>query len=456
MDQTTETLARYASSVRYTDLSAGAVLAAKRHIIDTLGCAMGGHGSEPADIARRLARANSGTPGARLLGDGTRTSVQMAAFANSVMIRYLDANDTYIARGSGHPSDVFGALLAAAEAKGASGEELITATVAAYEVFGALADAVGLRDRGWDQGVFLAPAAAAGVGLLFGLTPEQMGNAIAIAVTANVPTRQTRAGELSMWKGAATAAAAVGGLFAAELAREGMTGPTAAFEGRHGLCEQATGPFELGERWAASRGFAIERANLKYYATEYHSQAPLWAALVLREKLQGEEIEAVDVQTYWTAYSEIGSEAEKWDPRSRETADHSLPYLLAVALRDGRITPAIFESARYLDPELRPLMARIRIAENPDFTKAFPDSLTSEITVTTRSGRRYTERTAYPKGHARNPMSDQDIERKFRDLSSAALSPAQAAAALAFLRDLEKAPDVRQLLDLFTIAGRAS
>jgi 2-methylcitrate dehydratase len=455
MDKTTEALARYAASVRYSDLSAATVAAAKRHIIDTLGCAMGGHGSEPADIARRLARSNSGTPGARLLGDGTRTSVQMAAFANSVMIRYLDANDTYIARGSGHPSDVFGALLAAADAQGASGKALITATVAAYEVFGALADAVGLRDRGWDQGVFIAPAAAAGGGLLFGLTLEQTGQALAIAVTANVPTRQTRAGELSMWKGSATAAAGVGGLFAAELAREGMTGPTAAFEGRHGLWEQATGPFELGTLGGHSSS-AIERANLKYYATEYHSQAPISAALVLREKLKGEEIETVDVQTYWTAYSEIGSEAEKWDPRSRETADHSLPYLLAVALRDGRITPAIFEPKCFLDPALRPLMKRIRIAENPEFTKAFPDALISEITVKTRSGRSHVERTAYPKGHARNPMNDEDIERKFRDLAGAALAPAQADAALAFLRDLENAPDVRKLLDVFTIAGRAS
>jgi 2-methylcitrate dehydratase len=270
-----------------------------------------------------------------------------------------------------------------------------------------------------------------------------------------VPTRQTRAGELSMWKGSATAAAAIGGLFAAELAREGMTGPTAAFEGRHGICEQVTGPFELGEL-GGNPGSAIERANLKYYATEYHSQAPVWAALALREKLKGEEIEAVDVQTYWTAYSEIGSEAEKWDPRNRETADHSLPYLLAVALRDGRVTPAIFEPKYFLDPELRPLMNRIRIAENAEFTKAFPDALVSEITVTTRAGRRLVERTAYPKGHARNPMNDEDVERKFRDLSSAALAPAQADAALAFLRDLEKAPDVAQLLDVFTIPGHAS
>lgn len=455
MDKTTEALARYASSVRYERLSAGTIAAAKLHIIDTLGCAMGGYRSEPAGIARRLAQANSGTPGARLFGDGTRTSLQMAAFANSVMIRYLDANDTYIARGSGHPSDVFGAILAAAEAKGASGKALIAATVAAYGVFGALANAVGLRDRGWDQGVFIAPAAAAGCGLLFGLTPEQTANALAIAVTAYVPTRQTRAGELSMWKGSATAAAGVGGLFAAELAREGMTGPTAAFEGRHGLCEQVTGPVELGAL-GSNPDSAIECANLKYYATEYHSQAPVWAALALREKLKGEEIEAVDVQTYWTAYSEIGSEPAKWDPRNRETADHSLPYLLAVALRDGRVTPAIFEKEYFLDPELRPLMNRIRIAENPEFTKAFPDALTSEITVTTRAGRKFVERTAHPKGHARNPMNDEDVERKFRDFASAALEPAQADAVLAFLRDLEKAPDARQLLDVLTIPGRAS
>lgn len=452
MDKTTEVLARYASSVRYEGLSAGAIAAAKRHIIDTIGCAMGGHGSEPADIARRLARENSGTPGARLLGDGIRTSLHMAAFANSAMIRYLDANDTYITRGSGHPSDVFGAILAAAEAKGASGKDLIAATVAAYEVFGSLADEVNLRERGWDQGVFVAAAAAAGVGILFRLTTQQLADAIAIAVTAYVPTRQTRAGELSMWKGSATAAACVGGLFAAELAREGMTGPTAAFEGHHGLFEQVTGPFELSAL-GGKAGSAIERAMFKLYATEYHSQAPIAAALVLREKLAGEEIETVDVQTYWMTYSEIGSEAEKWDPRSRETADHSLPYLLAVALRDGRVTPAIFEPEYFLDPALRPLMKRIRISENPEFTKAFPGALTSEITVTTRSGRTHVERTAYPKGHARNPMNDADIDSKFRDLASAALAPARADAALAFLRNLEQAPDVRHLLDALTIPG---
>ncbi|HKC98174.1 MAG TPA: MmgE/PrpD family protein, partial [Methylomirabilota bacterium] len=360
MDRTTETLARYATSLRYGHLSPSAVKEAKRHVIDSLGCAMGGATSEPAVIARRVAPAAPGAPTARLLGEGRATTPEAAAFANTAMIRFLDANDTYISRGSGHPSDMLGAILAAAEVAGASGTDFLLATVLGYEVFGALADQVSLRDRGWDQGVFVAPASAAGAGRLLGLSTSQMADAIAIAVTANVATRQTRAGELSMWKGCATAAAAKAGLFAAQLAKAGMTGPTAALEGRHGLCEQVTGAFELGAL-GGGRSFAIERTNFKFFAAEYHAQAPLAVALALRTKVRAEEIEALEVQIYAMAHSEIGSEPAKWDPQTRETADHSLPYMLAVALVDGRITPASFEPKRYLDPALRPLMNRIRV-----------------------------------------------------------------------------------------------
>src|SRR6059036_1770026 len=281
MDRTTETLSRYATSLRYGDLSPSAVKEAKRHIIDSLGCAMGGATSEPAAIARRLAPAWAGAPSARLLGDGRATTPEAAAFANAAMIRFLDANDTYVARGSGHPSDMLGAILAVAESARASGKDLLRAIVAGYEIFGALADQVSLRDAGWDQGVFVAPASAAGAGLLLGLSAQQMAEALAIAVTANVATRQTRAGELSMWKGCATAAATKAGLFAAQLAREGMTGPTAAFEGRHGVGEQVTGPFEIGELGGRDRSFAVERTNFKFFAAEYHAQAPLATALAL-------------------------------------------------------------------------------------------------------------------------------------------------------------------------------
>lgn len=446
MDTTTEVLARYVAGLRYEDLTPGAIHEATRHLIDSFGCALGGSRSEPADIARRVAPAWSGTPSARLLGDGRSTTPEAAAFANSVMVRFLDANDTYITRGSGHPSDMLGALLAAAEWGDASGRDLLLATVAGYEVFGALADQVPLRDRGWDQGVFVAPASAAAAGRLLGLSPEQMANALAIAVTANVATRQTRAGDLAMWKGCATAVAAKAGLFAAQLAKEGMTGPTAAFEGRHGLWEQVTGPFRLG---ALGAPFAIERTNLKFVATEYHAQAPVALALALRSQVSVEQIEAVDVRIYAMAHSEIGSEPAKWDPRTRETADHSLPYMLAVALTDGRIGPASFEPARYLDPGLRPLMRRIRVEPHDEFTRRFPGELVSELAVVTRAGQRLVERAVYPKGHARNPMTDADVVTKFRDLSADALPRPRLDAALDELWRLPRCPRVGSLLDLF-------
>src|SRR5262245_13248806 len=196
-------------------------------------------------------------------------------------------------------------------------------------------------------------------------------------------------------------------LFAAQLAKEGMTKPTTAFESRHGLAEQVTEPFEIGALGGGGRPFAVERANFKFFAAEYHAQAPLAMALKLREKVRLEEIEAIDVQIYAMAHSEIGSEPAKWDPQTRETAAHSLPYMLAVALRDGRLGPASFEPKRFLDPSLRPLMNRIRVVENPELTRRFPAELPSQIDVTTRSGRRYTERAAYPKGHTENPMTDE-------------------------------------------------
>jgi len=200
------------------------------------------------------------------------------------------------------------------------------------------------------------------------------------------------------------------------------------------------------------RPFAIERTNFKFFAAEYHAQAPLAMALALRGNVRAEEIEAIEVQIYAMAYSEIGSEPAKWDPRTRETADHSLPYMLAVALQDGRLTPASFEPKRYLDPSLRPLMNRIRVAESPELTRHFPQELRSQIDVLTRSGQRFTERATYPKGHSRNPMTAADVETKFRDLSTDVLGAGRVNAALQALWHLDEAPRTGAVLDTLTVA----
>ncbi len=451
MDNTTQSLANYVTGLQYDQLSASAVHETKKRLVDAIACAIGGYTSEPAQIARRVAANNSGTPPARLFGTGKQTSMEMAAFANAVMVRYLDFNDTYIAKGSGHPSDMTAAIIAVAEAHRCSGKETLLAIAIAYEVYAALADQIALRDRGWDQGVFAVLGTAAGVSKLLKLTTVQTGDALAIAVTANIPTRQTRSGELAMWKGVATAAAVRSGVSAALLAQAGMTGPTAAFEGKDGVWEKVTGKFQLGAMGGATVPFGIERTNLKFFPSEYHSQAPLWIALELRKKVAVAEIDAINVQTYFTAWSEIGSEPAKWTPKTRETADHSLPYLLALGFTDGRITVDSFSQQRINDPVLRDLMQRIKITENKSFTQQFPHKLMTEIEVVTRDGKRLLESAQYSKGHAKNPMSNADVNAKFSILCESVMGHAQRDALLNALWNIDQAADLNGVLDLLVM-----
>ncbi len=451
MDKTTSTLASYVAGLTYEQLTPGAIGALKNRLMDSIGCAIGGYSSEPAGIARRLAAEVSGKPSARVLGSGSATSMEMAAFANAVMVRYLDCNDTYIAKGSGHPSDMIPACLAVAEAHRASGKDTVTAVAAAYEVYTGFADVVGLRERGWDQGVFVVLGAAAGAAKLLGLGSAQIAEALSIAISSNIPTRQARAGELAMWKGCATAAAARAGVFSALLAQKGMTGPTAPFEGKHGIWEQVTGPFQMGKLGGEGVPFGVERSNLKFFPAEYHSQAPLWIALELRKKVRPEDIESIVIQTYYTAWSEIGSEPEKWDPKTRETADHSLPYLLALGLVDGAIRSDSFSAERLRDPRLRQLMPRISISENKEFTREFPAKLTSRFEVKTRDGKTLVETASYPKGHAKNPMSDADVEGKFAGLTEGLLKAGPRDALLRALRDVDRAADIGSVLELVRV-----
>ena len=223
MDPTTEYLSDYACRLTYEDLSQEAVHQVKRTLVDSLGCAIGAFDSEPASIARRMASRVQGNPPARIFGTSQETSTDLAAFANTVLIRYLDCNDAYAARGTGHPSDMIPGVLAVAGGHRMDGRAVITAITAAYEVFCRLADEVSLK--GWDQGMFAAIGATCGTGMILGLDRKAMGNAISIAITTGVPLGVTRVGELSMWKGCATAAAVRTAVFAAELAAEGMTGP---------------------------------------------------------------------------------------------------------------------------------------------------------------------------------------------------------------------------------------
>ena len=448
MDKTTEKLASYATSLRYEDLTPQAVRITEKLLLDTIGCAIGGFHSEPARIARCLAARSSSVPPARVWGSGELSSVEAAAFANGVMVRYLDFNDTYMSQEVAHPSDMIPAILAVADAHHANGRQALLAIATAYEVFASFADVCNLFNKGFDHGLYIAFGTTAGLGRLLELDKEKMANAIALTCAPNVPIRQTRSGALTMWKGCAASAAARSAIFATELAKEGMTGPSAVFEGRHGIWEQVTGPFALGAFGGNGSPYAVERSGIKYFPTEYNSLVPLELILKLRERVSVDEVASIHVETYHFTYTEIGSEPEKWRPTTRETADHSLPYMLAVALSDGDISVESFSERRIRDPKLPPLMDRIKVSENAEFTRRSPVSMECRIEIRTTKGERLVETSSYPKGHAKNPMTDAEVEQKFRKLCDRKVSSNQCEAIVDAVWKLEAVRDIGELLDL--------
>jgi 2-methylcitrate dehydratase len=440
MDRITTQIADFAAALAYRDLPQDVVHAAKQRLIDAIGCAIGGRRCDAAAMGRRLARGAvpAAYPG-RVLCHGEQATAEAAAFINSTMIRYLDFNDTVQ---GGHPSDALGGIFALAEAASADGARLLAAMVVAYEVATRLIAATRLRERGWDQGFVIGIAAAAGVGNLLRLSASQIAQAVAIVTAANVPLRNTRAGNLSLWKGAATAFACRNGVFSALLAAEGMTGPETVFSGRHGVFEQITGEIELRPFDA---DYLTPAVGLKYWPVENSAQAGVWAALKLREMLSPGDIAEIDIGTNWAAWHEIGSEPAKWDPQTRETADHSLPYIFARALVDGGITVASFDRAAYLDPTLRPVMAKIGVRQDEDIEKLFPAKVMMRVVATDRAGRAHPIEIAEPRGHPRNPMDDGEIAAKFIGLAAPALGQARAAAALETLRSIEREPAAARL-----------
>ena len=451
MDATTRRISEYTTWLDYSHLPEETVHETKRRIIDALGCAMGGYSSEPARIVRRLASRTSSSRPATVLGGGPATSPEMAAFANTVMLRYLDCNDTFVSIGVGHPSDMIPAVLATGELTRVSGKTLVTGTVLAYEVCGRFSEKAPIDEQGWDQGVFSVIGAVCGAGKALGLSRDQMAHAISMAVVPNLPLRQTRAGELSMWKGCATAAATRNGVFAALLAEEGLEGPPEPFEGKHGLYEQATGPIDLEEFGGDGVPFRLNDTSLKFYPSQIHTQAPVSLALELRDRVALDDVEAINLQTYRAAWSSAGREPEKWDPQTRETADHSLPYMVSVAFRDGRVGTDSFTPDRIMDPALRPLMRKVHVSENADFTGRYPAEQTCRMEVVTRSGERFHAEASHPKGHPMNPLTDAELEEKFHGLASETLTREQRDRALDALWSLEQVEEIGTLLAAFRL-----
>jgi 2-methylcitrate dehydratase len=443
-------LADYAGSLRFDDLPAPVVHETKRRFIDSFATAVGAMDADAFAIARKCALRVQSQQSAGLLGGG-RSSVEWATFVNGLLIRYLDYNDTYLSLEPAHPSDNLAAVLAVGDMVGAGGKEMITAAVLAYEVQCRLCDAASLRKHGWDHVFYGALSSTLAACKLMKLDAARTTHALGMAGVANTALRQTRSGELSMWKGCAFANAARNGVFAALLAAEGMTGPAPIFEGDVGIMKLLTGPFTLPPLGGGGCGFMITDTYIKFWPAEYHSQSAIDAALQLRPHVGDmRQVERIDIHTFDAAVDIIGKDPEKWRPRTRETADHSLPYCTAVALADGDVTLAQFAPKRFTDPALIDLVAKVQVHRDAALSKRYPAGIPNRVTVTLKGGKQLVREVEFPRGHAKNPMTDAEVEHKFRTLVEPRYGKERANSVLAAcwkLEELKSAGELVRLLD---------
>ncbi|HEY2677776.1 MAG TPA: MmgE/PrpD family protein [Steroidobacteraceae bacterium] len=444
-------LARFAQTLRYDDLPDEVIRVVKRTILDTVGCAIGGYQTIPSQIAVKLASGVSAKSGASVFCGGFKTSQELAAFANGVMIRNLDFNDAYTTPvGGGHPSDSLAALLASAEAAGRSGRDLIVAVALTYEIFCKISDVLDIKTLGLDQATVLGLAATVGAGRLMGLSPEQMVNSIGMIVGGNTAINQGRVGTLSNWKDYATAEAARKAIFSAQLAQAGMTGPAQIFEGPSGFFRViAHKPFELPP---LGEPFGILRAVTKRFPLGQYSQTVAEAALQMRSFFGNtDEIQEINLGVSHNAIRVMAGSADKWRPASHETADHSMPYAAAVVLMYGTIDDHYYEDPYLHDPRLLELVSKVHCTASAEADMHEKDYNMTDFEIVLKSGQRKSVRVDYHRGHWKNPMSDAELEAKFRSLAGRQLASKRVGALLDQLRNLENMPKAGGLLALTKI-----
>ncbi len=411
-------ISSYVLSVKKESLSKEVIHEVKRRIIDSLACAIGAYDSKAAKIVLKACSKIKGKYKAPLFGQGTEVFYEEAAFANGALVRYLDFNDTYLSLEPAHPSDNIAPLIACAQAYGKSGLDLILAIAIAYEIQCKLCDGASLRAKGIDHVTYGAFSTACGAAILMDLDEEQLENALGIAGVCNIATRQTRVGEMSMWKACAFANAARQGLFAARLAKEGMTGPAPIFEGIKGFETLVSGPINLKLPNIGEPPKKILETYIKPYPVEYHAQSAVEAAISLyKEGLKLEQIQDMTIFTHGASYQIIGSEPEKWRPTSKETADHSLPYCTAIALRDGNITDESFHKKNYRDSSLLKFLKKIKVVEDQRYTSDYPKSFGNRLEINLFDGKKIIKEVMHPFGHPKNPMKDEDVFNKWRTLA---------------------------------------
>src|ERR1022692_2140692 len=446
-------MSRWASTLQFEDISPDAIYQAKRFLLDSLGCALGGYQQHDVKIALEVLDEVAGPGLATVIGTGQRVDPVSAALANALMIRCMDYNDIYWKQDPSHPSDIFPAAIACCERAGTDGKELIVGLVLGHEFEMRFCEAAfpGIRERGWHHATLTAFVSPMVAGRALHLPWEQIQHAIGISASRHCTLGAVTAGKLTMMKNTVDPMATQSGVLAALLAEKGYTGPEHVIDGKEGLVH-CFGPEwklniltdGLGDSWR------ITQCGMKAFPTEALTHTPISAvlALVKDHDLKPNDIAKVHIRTTARG-ADILSDPSKYDPHTKETADHSLPYVIAAAIAERQVTPLQFTQAKIMDPVIRAQLSKIAVAADPEIEKVFPALQRVIVRIHTIDGREFTTQLDYPKGDPRNPLTDQEVEEKFEALAEPVMSREVRRRAMDAIWGLEKQPSVTELMKLF-------
>src|SRR5437660_8625217 len=451
-ETTTGKMARWAAAVRFRDLSKEAVYQAKRFLLDSVGCALGGYQQHDVKIALQVLDEVAGRGPATVIGTGKRIDAVSASLANALMIRCMDYNDIYWKQDPSHPSDIFPAAMAACERAQSDGKELIVGLVLGHEFEMRFCEAAfpGVRERGWHHATLTAFVSPLVAGRALHLSWEQIQHAVGISASRHCTLGAVTAGKLTMMKNTVDPMATQSGVLAALMAEKGYTGPEHVVDGKEGLTH-CFGPDwklsllteGLGDSWR------ITQCGMKAFPTEALTHTPISAVLdlVKTNDLKPHQVEKVQIRSLARA-ADILSDPSKYDPHTKETADHSLPYVIAAAIVDRQVTPAQFEMKKIMDPAIRAQLKKVEVVADPEIEKVFPALQRVVVNITATDGRTFSKQLDYPKGDPRNPLTDAEVEEKFAALADGVLSAGAQKKLNDAIWNLEKVGSVSELMAL--------
>src|SRR5881296_576682 len=448
----TAKMARRAAALEFNHLSQDAVYQAKRFLLDSVGCALGGYQQHDVKLALEVLDEIAGRGPATVIGTGNKIDVVSASLANALMIRCMDYNDIYWKQDPSHPSDIFPAALACCERAKSDGKELIVGLVLGHEFEMRFCETAfpGIRERGWHHATLTAFVSPLVAGRSLHLSWEQIQHAVGISASRHCTLGAVTAGKLTMMKNTVDPMATQSGVLAALMAERGYNGPEHVIDGKEGLTH-CFGPEwklslltdGLGDSWR------ITQCGMKAFPTEALTHTPISAVLdlVIEHDLKPAGVVKIRIQSLARA-ADILSDPSKYDPRTKETADHSLPYVIAAAIVDRQVTPAQFEMKKIMDPAIRAQLKKVEVVADPEIEKVFPALQRVVVNITTIEGRTFSKQLDYPKGDPRNPLTDAEVEEKFAALAEGVLSDGAQKRLKNAIWNLEKAGSVSKVMAL--------